>query len=70
MVKLTCDICGKLLAPCNDAMPTMKDHFHSIRIEWNFTGDTKRVDLCPRCEKRMIKYLRREAKMDLDVQDG
>ena len=69
MIRLECDICGRLLAPTDNAMPTMKDHFESVRIEWNFTGDTKHVDLCPRCEKRMIKYLRREAKMDLEVQE-
>ena len=63
MVSLTCDICGKLLAPTSNEMPSMKDHFRSVRIEWNYTGNTKRVDLCPKCEKRMIKYLRREAKI-------
>ena len=68
MIRLACDICGRLLAPTNNAMPTMKDHFQSVRITWNFTGDTKHVDLCPRCEKRMIKYLRKEAKME-EVQE-
>ena len=62
----TCDICGRLLSPCNNAMPMMKDHFRSVRIECNYTGNTKHVDLCPRYEKRMIKYLRKEAKMDKD----
>lgn len=66
MVELRCDICKRLLAPTHDEMPTMKDHFDSVKITWNFTGGEKSVDLCPRCERRMIKYLRKEAKMDLE----
>ena len=46
----------------------MKDHFHSVKITWNMTGGKKSVDLCPRCEKRMIKYLRKEAMMDAEVE--
>lgn len=70
MIELRCDICKRLLAPTDDEMPTMKDHFHSVKITWNMTGGEKSVDLCPRCEKRMIKYLRKEAKMDAEVQHG
>jgi uncharacterized protein with PIN domain len=68
MVELRCDICNRLLAPTDREMPlAMKDHLQSVRIVWNFTGKDKRVDLCPKCEKRMIKYLRKEAKMDAEV---
>ena len=70
MVELRCDICKRLLAPTDDEKPlTMKDHFQSVKITWNMTGGTKSVDLCPRCEKRMIKYLRKEAKMDAGVSE-
>lgn len=61
----TCDICGRLLTPSNKCMPTMKDYLCSIRIIWRMTGEEKYTDLCTRCEKRMVKYLRKEAKMDL-----
>lgn len=67
MVELRCDICKRLLAPTDREMPTMKDHFQSVKITWNMTGGTKSVDLCTRCERRMIKYLRKEAKMDAEV---
>lgn len=69
MVELRCDICKRLLAPTDEEMPwSMKDHFHSVKITWNFTGNEKPIDLCPRCEKRMIKYLRKEAKMNAEVE--
>jgi hypothetical protein len=68
MVELRCDICKRLLRPTDREMPlTMKDHFQSVKIIWNITGNEKSVDLCPKCEKRMIKYLRKEAKMGGDV---
>lgn len=69
MVELICDICKRLLRPTDDAMPTMKDHFHSVKITWNYTGGEKSVDLCPKCEKRMIRYLRKEAKAETDMED-
>lgn len=63
MVELRCDICGRLLAPTDKEMPTMKDHLQSVRVIWSAAGVDKQVDLCPRCEKRMVKYLRREARL-------
>jgi len=69
MIELRCDICKRLLCPTDDAMPTMKDHFYSVKITWNYTGGEKSVDLCPKCEKRMIKYLRKEAKIEMAVED-
>lgn len=65
---ITCDICGRLLTPSPKGMPTMKDHLRSVRIIWLSTGGEKHTDLCTRCEKRMIKYLRKEAKTDLEVE--
>ena len=69
MISLRCDICDRLLRPTEKEMPvSMKDHFQSVRIIWNLTGEDKRIDLCPRCEKRMIKYLRKESKYMSEVE--
>lgn len=62
----TCDICGRLLTPSPNGWPTMNDHLRSIRIIFRTSGGEKYADLCTKCEKRMVKYVRKEAKKDLE----
>lgn len=67
MERVTCDICGKLLLPNGAEMPdSLKTTFKSVRIVYLY--DEKRGpkwDLCPRCQKRMLRYLQKEGwKMD------
>lgn len=55
---VTCDICGKLLVPTNDAMPdSPKTHFESVKMTYIYDGKDANFDICPRCLKRMKRYL-------------
>ena len=62
---VTCDICGKLLMPTHDAMPwSPAMQFDSVKITYIHNGKDANYDICPRCLKRMKRYLAREAKKD------
>ena len=62
---VTCDICGRLLAPTHDAMPwSPAMQFDSVKITYIHNGKEVNFDICPRCLKRMKRYLAREAKKD------
>ena len=65
-----CDICGTLLLPTDDGrMPwSMKTHFESIRIVFLFNNRSKKYDLCPRCERRMKRYLKKHGS-EFDKED-
>ena len=67
MKRVTCDICGKLLLPNEKETPdSMKTHFESVRIFYLINQKAEiQWDLCPRCVKRMKRYLQKEGwKMD------
>ena len=62
---VTCDICGRLLVPRHDAMPwSPSTQFDSVKITSIYDGKEANFDICPRCLKRMKRYLAREAKKD------
>ena len=62
---MTCDICRKLLMPTHDAMPwSPAMQFDSVKITYIHNGKDVNYDICPRCLKRMKRYLAREAKKD------
>lgn len=56
-----CDICGKLLIPTLDGKrpDSLKTHLDSVRVIWLWDEKEKSFDLCPRCERRMKRYLRK-----------
>lgn len=60
-VETRCDICGKLLLPTEDGkMPdSMKTHFESVRMYVLWSEEAKPFDLCPRCLRRMKRYLKK-----------
>ena len=62
---VTCDICKKLLLPTKNELPdSFKTHFHSVEVRLLWNEEDIGYDVCPRCFKRMERYLRREAKRD------
>lgn len=62
---VTCDICGQLLLPTHDRMPwSEKVHFESVRMTYVYNDEEVAFDICPRCLKRMKRYLAREAKRE------
>lgn len=62
---VTCDICGRLLVPTHDAMPWSDSmQFESVKMSYINNGKVLNFDICPRCLKRMKRYLAREAKRD------
>lgn len=56
-----CDICGTLLLPTLDGrMPwSMKTHFESVRMIVLVDEKETPFDLCPRCLRRMKRYLKK-----------
>lgn len=60
-VETRCDICGKLLLPAADGnMPgSMKTHFESVKMFVLWDESAKPFDLCPRCLRRMKRYLKK-----------
>lgn len=67
--RVTCDICGTLLLPTESGdMPwSPETHFDSVRIVYQYNEKDAGWDLCPRCVKRMKKYLRKHGgEMDGD----
>lgn len=68
---VTCDICKKLLLPTKNELPdSFKTHFHSVEVKLLWNEADIGYDVCPRCFKRMEKYLKREAKRDGGKQDA
>lgn len=57
---ITCDICGKLLQSTESRMcDSFKTEFESVTITIIHNDKNGSYDLCPRCKKRMEKYLRK-----------
>lgn len=56
-----CDICGKLLLPTEDGrLPgSFKTHSESVRMIFLWDEKEKAFDLCPRCLRRMKRYLKK-----------
>ena len=63
---ITCDFCGKLLLPTHNAMPDYKTHTESLKMTYLYDDREMDFDICPRCLKRMKKYLERQAKIEGD----
>lgn len=61
VTRTTCDICGKLLLPTSkDEMPwDLKTHFESVKITYEYNGKETPWDVCPRCLRRMKRYLKK-----------
>ena len=61
MTEIRCDICGKLLIPTLDGrMPdSMKTHFESVKVTYLIDDKEMAFDLCPRCLRRMKRYLKK-----------
>lgn len=61
VTKVTCDICGRLLLPSENEMPrSYADHYESIQIRMCHNTEHEAYwDLCPKCQKRMIRYLKK-----------
>lgn len=63
MTVLTCDICGKLLQSTPKFMcDSMTTEFQSVTVTIIWSGKDVSYDLCPKCKKRMERYLAKEAK--------
>lgn len=55
-----CDICGTLLVPSGKEMPwSAETHFGSVKVTYVWNGESADWDLCPKCVKRMKKYLKK-----------
>lgn len=62
---ITCDFCGKLLQPTHNAMPdSYKTETESLKMTYLYDDREMDFDICPRCLKRMKKYLERQAKIE------
>lgn len=70
MVETRCDICCKLLLPTSDGrMPdSMNTHFKSVRMTFLCYGEGIQFDLCPRCLRRMKRYLKKHG-AELDKEE-
>lgn len=68
---VTCDICGRLLAPTHDAMPWSPSmQFESVKITYIYDNKDANFDICPKCFKRMKRYLKRESKRNGGAEDA
>ena len=61
---ITCDICGKLLQPKGDLIPPFKTVFNSVELKLIYSERNIQYDLCPKCMKRMERYLKKQAKTE------
>ena len=62
---ITCDICGKLLQSTQRLMADgMATEFQSVSVKIIWSDKDVSYDLCPKCKKRMERYLKKEAKRD------
>ena len=62
---ITCDFCGKLLLPTHNDMPdSYKTETESLKMTYLYDDREMDFDICPRCLKRMKKYLERQAKIE------
>ena len=59
---VTCDICGKLLAPTHDGDPGFYTLSNSVNLTYIYSGNHDSFDLCPHCFKRMNRYLKVDAR--------
>ena len=69
--RTVCDICGTLLLPSCKEMPwSMETYFESVNVTYVRNGESAGWDLCPRCVKRMKRYLKKHgSKMDGEADD-
>jgi ribosomal protein L28 len=59
-VETRCDICGKLLPTADGKTPdSLKTNFESVRMYVLWNDKAKPFDLCPRCLRRMKRYLKK-----------
>ena len=64
---ITCDFCGKLLMSThNDMLDSCKINTESLKMTYLYDDRGMDFDICPRCLKRMKKYLERQAKIEGD----
>ena len=62
---ITCDFCGKLLQSTHNAMhDSYKTQTESLKMTYLYDDREMDFDICPRCLKRMKKYLERQAKIE------
>lgn len=61
---ITCDFCGKLLLSTHNDMLDYKTHTESLKMTYLYDDREMDFDICPRCLKRMKKYLERQAKIE------
>lgn len=60
VTRTTCDICGTLLLPTEDDMPwSMATSFNSVRVHFLCDDKAAKWDICPRCQRRMFRYLKK-----------
>lgn len=64
-----CDICGKLLESSSIGEPSYNTRIYSVEWKYIYEGVSVECDLCPRCFKRMKRYLAREAKREDKIND-
>lgn len=68
---ITCDICGKLVQSTPARMvESFGTEYKSVKITLLWNGADVGFDACPRCLKRMVKYLKREAKKSGGAEDA
>lgn len=64
---ITCDICGKLLQSTGRQMcDGMTTELQSVTVKIIWSGKDVSYDLCPKCKKRMERYLKKEARRSKD----
>lgn len=67
---ITCDICGKLLqSTARQTCADMTTAFQSVTVNIIWSGKDVSYDLCPRCKKRMERYLMKEARRSKDNEE-
>ena len=64
---ITCDICGKLLQSTGRQMcDGMTTELQSVTVKIIWSDKDVSYDLCPKCKKRMERYLKKEARRSKD----
>ena len=69
MVETRCDICHKLLAATDNGIPSLKTMLESVRMTLLCDGEGINFHLCPRCLRRMKRYLKKHGD-ELDKEDA
>lgn len=69
--RTVCDICGTLLLPSGKELPwSLETYLGSVQVTYKRNGESADWDLCPKCVKRMKKYLNKHGERMDGEADG